>query len=328
MKVPEAFFVMPAAMTRFKFQQIQIFLKVAEAGSVTAAAHELSLTQPAVTKSLRQLEENCCTRLFLRTTEGLVLSPAGVRLLPYARRVTAELELAGKAMEDVVAGRAGTLRMAVAPTLPPAVVAKAVRDFRQKFPDTALEFTGGLLNEAVPLVQAGKLDLALILASDSAQRALTNLSCDPLYEADFGFVAHAGHPAASATTASELADYEWLVTKKNRTLVEENLAQAAAICGLDRAKSVTYCDVHVFESLLLESDALGFAPICVACSPLHSGWLSPVSASVFHLAPLTGAFFGRREAELLPQAVFMKDGIRTHLKAYLAAHPDEGLRIL
>lgn len=315
-------------MTRFKLQQIQVFLKIAEAGNVTAAARDLSLTQPAVTKSLRQLEETCRTRLFLRTTEGLVLNPAGVRLLPYARRVTAELEQAGKAMEDVVAGWAGTLRMAVAPTLPPAVVAKAVRDFRQKFPDTALEFTGGLLSEAVPLIQAGKLDLALILAGVSAQRALTNLACDPLYEADFGLVAHAGHPALSAVSASELAAYEWLVTKKNRALVEENLALAAAICGLDRVKPVTYCDVHVFESLLLESDAVGFAPLCIARSPLHSGWLSPVPAAVFHLAPLTGAFFSRREAELLPQAAFMKDGIRAHLKTYLAAHPEEGLQLL
>ena len=68
-----------------RLQQIRHFLAVVDAGTLRGAAGGLGVTQPAITKSLRQLEEQVGARLLLRTPRGVVLTPAGRKFQDRAR---------------------------------------------------------------------------------------------------------------------------------------------------------------------------------------------------------------------------------------------------
>ena len=79
---------------------MRAFLAVADTGSVTAAADRVGRTQSAVSMQIRKLEESLGQPLFNRLPRGVVLTPRGAQLLPYARRVTSLLEEAATALRE------------------------------------------------------------------------------------------------------------------------------------------------------------------------------------------------------------------------------------
>ena len=92
------------------------FLAVAEAGTVTAAASRLGITQPALSRQLRRFEKELDLELFVRAGSALVLSDAAHALIPTCRRLLAESARAGQAVEALRAGRIPALRVAATPT--------------------------------------------------------------------------------------------------------------------------------------------------------------------------------------------------------------------
>src|SRR6059058_746513 len=88
-------------------RQLRAFVAVYHAGQVSAAAEQLSLTQPAVTVLLRELEEKLGVRLFDRSTRTLRRTEAAIEAIAYAERTLAELEALGAAMAELAGARRG-----------------------------------------------------------------------------------------------------------------------------------------------------------------------------------------------------------------------------
>ena len=83
-----------------RFDELQIFLAILDAGSLSAAARRLHRSGPAVTRALGTLEERVGVRLIERTTRRLAPTEAGVRLAEMARRVLADYDEAVREDED------------------------------------------------------------------------------------------------------------------------------------------------------------------------------------------------------------------------------------
>jgi DNA-binding transcriptional LysR family regulator len=80
------------------FAQVTTFLAVAESGSITAAARRLHISQPPLTRRLKDLEDELGTQLFVRSCRGTQLSPAGRALYPHAQAVLAAIQTATAAL--------------------------------------------------------------------------------------------------------------------------------------------------------------------------------------------------------------------------------------
>src|SRR5262249_36047680 len=91
---------------------LQIVDAVARTGTVTRAAEELHVTQPAVSHRLRELEQRLGTTLFRRSGRRMTLTAEGTRLLESARRVLAELDTVETELAQYRVGHRGTLRVA------------------------------------------------------------------------------------------------------------------------------------------------------------------------------------------------------------------------
>src|SRR5689334_10300806 len=87
------------------------FLAVARTGNLSAAARELSLSQPALTKSVRKLEEIVGVPLFERRARGMTLTGSGTALLAHARRIEAQCRFADAEIGAIARGEAGSIRI-------------------------------------------------------------------------------------------------------------------------------------------------------------------------------------------------------------------------
>lgn len=143
-------------------RHLRSFVAIAECGSVSEAARRLRIAQPALSRQVRALEEEIRTPLLFRSARGVVLTPAGERLFPYALSVLRQIE----AVPDIAAGPSQQVsgRVAVGlPTTASVVLSKplliAVRD---ELPNVRLHLVESLSGYLRDWVGAGQLDLSLL----------------------------------------------------------------------------------------------------------------------------------------------------------------------
>ncbi|GAA5504452.1 HTH-type transcriptional activator CmpR [Deinococcus xinjiangensis] len=145
------------------------FAAVARLGSVTAAAKERNLSQPALSAQLKHLTAAVGEPLLLRHKQGMRLTPAGQALLPHAAALANALTGARQFAVDYQGLRAGSLRIAASNTLAAHVLPAALQDFHQAYPGVQLQVSSGNSEDALAQLQRDEADLALI------ERPLTHL---------------------------------------------------------------------------------------------------------------------------------------------------------
>ena len=116
-----------------KLQQLHVLLAVVEEGGIRAAARRLHLSQAAVTKSMQTLEEDAGQQLLVRKARGVLLTPAGERLLLRARAIARQVTLAQEELRQAAGEDAGTVRVGVTPFLTLTALGPAFNWFRQRF---------------------------------------------------------------------------------------------------------------------------------------------------------------------------------------------------
>jgi LysR family transcriptional regulator, cyn operon transcriptional activator len=140
----------------------RVFYFTAKAGSFSGAANQLYISQPAVSQSIRQLEEKLGGKLFFRTPRGIVLTAEGDVMLKYIEQaynfiVTAESKFAE--MQNLVSGE---IRIGASDTLCRHYLAPHLEQFHHRFPDVRIQVTNRTSPETIQLLKAGKVDLGLI----------------------------------------------------------------------------------------------------------------------------------------------------------------------
>lgn len=157
----------------FDPRRLLIFREVAHRGSLSAAATALGWTQPAVGQHLQRLERDLGLALALRSTKGITLTEAGVRLLSHADAVASRLAAAGQEMDALRTLRTGRLRVAAFPSAAAALLPAALGRLAAEAPGLDLRLTQLEPPEALAAVLAGDTDLAVIFhypGTDSPDR--------------------------------------------------------------------------------------------------------------------------------------------------------------
>lgn len=144
------------------FGSLQVFIRIAETGSLSAAARDLGLSKSVVSKKLAALEDRLGARLINRTTRRLSLTAEGAAFLERAQRILAELEEAEQAVGRLSAEPRGMLRVNAPMSFGILHVAPAMGDFMARYPD--LSVTLDLNDRQVDLVDEG-YDVAVRIAA-------------------------------------------------------------------------------------------------------------------------------------------------------------------
>jgi DNA-binding transcriptional LysR family regulator len=195
---------------------LRILREVAQAGSFSAAAHSLGYTQSAVSRQVAALEAVAGCRLFDRSRHGVILTPAGTRLLARAIRVLDELDAARReaASEQVAVG---PVRLGAFATAAAGLVPKALATLPRELKVTFREGTTPTLTRAL---RAGTLDLAILARTPPFRPPDTEsppLELMTLSERDLVVGVSAGHPFASAhaVEVEQLERQVWVASRSD-----------------------------------------------------------------------------------------------------------------
>ena len=159
-------------------KQLEYFVRVAELGSFTRAAHALDIAQPALSRQVRLLEVELRQNLLLRNGRGATPTEAGQLLLDHARGILHQVERAREDLGRVRGALAGRVAIGLPPTLARVLTVPLTRAFRQQLPEAQLSISEGLSTGMQEGLVQGRLDLALLY--DAA--ALPELEIQPLFE--------------------------------------------------------------------------------------------------------------------------------------------------
>ena len=140
---------------------LKVFLAVAQTGSISGGAARLFISQPAVTREIRELEGRLQLPLFDRQTRGVSLTEAGQRLLPYAERIFALEQAAERDLAEFASLGAGELRLCASATLGSYLLPGLIAEFRQQHPGLSISLqignTASSLRALESAAQSGEL---------------------------------------------------------------------------------------------------------------------------------------------------------------------------
>src|SRR5438874_5963720 len=188
------------------------FLAVAKAGNLSAAARDLSVSQPALTKSVRKLEQQFGAVLFDRGARGMALTPSGAALLTHARLIEAQCRFADAEIDALAHGEAGTIRIGAGPYWGPTLVPLAVARLQARFPKLRVDLEVGVNTITLPKLFAGDLDLVMS-ALPEASTLPAGIAMEDFGEFHLRVVAGDQHPLhrKRRVTAADLARYAWVL---------------------------------------------------------------------------------------------------------------------
>jgi LysR family hydrogen peroxide-inducible transcriptional activator len=165
-----------------EFHQLRYFCAVARTGSFTRAAEEEGVAQPSLSQQIVKLEQTLGSRLFDRLGRSVQLTEYGRTLLPQAQAILRQANEARSSLESLRRGVGGHLSVGCIPTLTPYFLAPRLSDFAHRFPDVELRLLEETTPKLVELLQAGKLDLALVaLPVNSPEMLCSELFREPIW---------------------------------------------------------------------------------------------------------------------------------------------------
>ncbi len=154
--------------TMLDVTRLRVLVAVARHGSVTAAAHALNYAQPSVSHHLARLEAETGTKLVQRAGRGIRLTDAGRLLAERATEVIGRLDAAENELAVFAGLRAGRLRLAAFPSALSTIVPAAAAILHERHPSVDLRLTEAEPPEALRMLRAGYVDVALIFRHEAA----------------------------------------------------------------------------------------------------------------------------------------------------------------
>jgi DNA-binding transcriptional LysR family regulator len=190
-------------------RQLRHFIAVAEEEHFSRAARRSNIVQSALSTSIRTLEDELGTQLFVRTTRKVRLTQAGRVLLVHARVVLDAARAASEAVARVAGLERATLRLGGVPGLPNFIdLAALLATFRERYPGVDVQLGLGNANDLVEKIREGQFDIVVLPLSEPLEGMETiTVACDTL-----GLVCAPGHRFAvrKSVKLHDLADHSFV----------------------------------------------------------------------------------------------------------------------
>lgn len=202
-----------ATRSRIRLRHLACFVVVAQERTLARAAQRLNLSQPAVSKTLAELEALAGDRLVERGRNGATLSESGEHFLRYAREVMQAVDAAADALAGTDAPSVPTTRVGALPTVAGGVLTRAIAGLRAGRPNAGVQVRTASNPELLASLDSGEIDLAVGRMAEPDM--MRGISFELLYSESLAVVTRAGHPLARSgdgeLTARDLLDYPLVV---------------------------------------------------------------------------------------------------------------------
>ncbi|HYP83385.1 LysR substrate-binding domain-containing protein [Variovorax sp.] len=254
-----------------QLRHLRCFVAVAQERHLARAAARLALSQPAMSKTLTELEELAGTRLVERGGPGRRgvqgLTAAGEDLLTHALRVLEAVQTGAQALAPSAGAGGERLRVGALPSVAPALLPQCLLRLRVQRPGLQLQVSSGANAALLDELRAGELDLVVGRMSDP--RLMAGLSFELLHSEPLVFVTRPGHPLATARRRGQDSPRRALayplVVYDEGTIPRHHTESFLSARGLALpADALQTLDVALASALVAQSDTVWITPLGAA----------------------------------------------------------------
>jgi DNA-binding transcriptional LysR family regulator len=242
----------------FDFRQLSYFLSVIEHRSVGKAAEHLHVTQPALSKSIRRLEETLAIKLFERGPQGMTPTSLGVALADRARFISLEVNNLIQELDDLKGVHRGSVAVGCGPSVAGEMLAVATHRTIDRYPNLHVTVVEGMQEILQPALRSGQVDFVISKGGASDD----DLQAELLFEDEIAVTVRADHPLAKARKLSlaALDDYNWVLSNETDALRQHVIEVFKEADRRPPDPKAISGSAQFIKSLLIESDFLAYLP--------------------------------------------------------------------
>lgn len=297
---------------RMESRSLRYFSEVVRLASISRAAEKLHVSQPGISRCVRQLEEQLGVKLLMRTATGVFPTDAGRILYSRAQSITLEINRAEAELSEFSIHRNTTVCVGVLRSqmwgFMPSVAAKilAVR------PDIKLKVVEQSRSSLLNGLVRGEFDLVISVVR--AEEAPSNVAHSPLFRDRPCVIMRPGHPAAK--NISRLVNYPWIVppSGSERRVEFDNILRSF---NIDRQpETLIECDSHIFlRAMVSKSDCIGVMPYEPSAAEMNECAIAVLPSCLPHTRAV--ALLTRNDYPLSAKANYVAGTIRSVAETYV-----------
>jgi DNA-binding transcriptional LysR family regulator len=250
--------------SRIRLTQLRLLVAVEDLGQLKKVAEKLSVTPPAISKQVAEIEEALQLPILRRVGNRLEFTEFGSLLARHARQILRQLELARLEVDTLCSGVIGKVGLGAVPTVAPFLLPAIVIHLREFSPNVAIRLEEGRFNTLAPLIEDSTLDIALI--RDAGQLLPKNFLSETVFSDPLAVVCGSQHPLAARKRLHwrDLDGSPWLLPLKGSTTFIELEHLMASHGQSFAAGSIESLPLAVNISLLQALPFVALVPLAYA----------------------------------------------------------------
>ena len=298
-----------------KLIHLRDVIAVAECGSLRAAGRHLKIAQPAITRSIHEIEQELGVSLFQRHARGVRPTAMGEAFLRRAKSIESDLRRAAEEIEQMRGLSTGQVAVAMSSASSLALMPGAVANFRKRYPDGLLKVSEAMFQAVEPDVLDGQIDFYVGPIDPTISN--TQLHVETLFNIERVVAARKGHPLAGATSLSELKDARWVRPTSSMRSTEADFVDLFPGLGLAPPNIVMHAHSTLIALIALaNSDLLTIMPTpCLEMPPTADALTGLALEERF--PPVAVSIVRRHDMPLTPMAEHFCDMVRRASRHYV-----------
>lgn len=237
-----------------KLHQLRAIVAICESGSIQEASRLLHISQPALSKGIKELEAELGVPLLIRSNRGITATEYGERLVRRARLILEEVRRAREEIETLKGTMDGRLSIGVSPVTPGAQFINSLNRYRKRYPKVQVQIHELRPSKLMEGLREGQLDL--VMTSLPASRNSDGFHWTELYAQPTVLAVRKGHPLRGARSLHELVGEEWLLQD---SLEQSRIGMMFDHYRIDPPQRIIECaSVVLFSELAMNTDAISY----------------------------------------------------------------------
>lgn len=287
--------------SQLKLRHLQLLVALDDLRNVGKVANYLHVSQPAVSKSLSELENNIGLKLFQRTAHGMQPTIYGNSMVLYSKKILTELGKARDELRALVSGLEGKVSIGVLPGAAVVVLPEAISQLKQESPVTGIAIMEGDMGTLKPKLLSGEIEIIIGILPDEQHQA--DMEHIFLYQDKMVLAAGSQHPLAKQKNISwnDLYNTPWILPpygSLTRQPIEDEFRRHQLSLPLNYIESIS---TMVNIGILRQGNTVAFLPNAVASYYAKMGQLAILPPSISKLRQDVGILHMKNQA-LSPSA--------------------------
>ena len=285
----------------------KVFYTVAKCGSLTKAAEELYISQPAVSQSIKQLETQLGVSLFNRTHRGMELSAQGGKVIFH--KVEEALGLFNEAqlmLSQINSSATGTIRIGASDTIFEYVLAEKIVQFHEKYPAVKIELISDYSPQTLEELKNGEIDVAFVNLPMQVDEALTLRGNFKRLTDAFIVGEKYAHLAEGTLSLDQLTKYP-LITLDKDTVATKSLNRFLSSVGIELSPSIEIGSFELMKRLVEKGMGIGVMPVEYAEKELAAGTLQTLKTDPALSARSVGMVLPKHTTASYALRMFMEE---------------------